>query len=293
MNKEKEKRAIEYLRVFEQEEPYWICYSGGKDSDVIRILAVLAGVKHECKHNLTTVDAPETVKYIKETIGKENIILPKETMWELIVREKTPPTRINRYCCRELKEQGGNGRLKVTGVRWEESYKRKENAGIVKVLGKPKTREKEAIENGVDFKISKQGGLILLGDNDKERRFVEMCYRTSNTTVNPIVDWTEKDVWEFLRYYGCESNPLYACGKKRIGCIGCPMNSSRKKEINDYPKYRDAYIRAFDKMIVARKASGKQVDERWKDGKSVMKWWVGEDPMQIDIEQYLKSTGKE
>ena len=73
MNIEKEQRAIKYLQSFEPEdEPYYLCYSGGKDSDCIRILAELAGVKHECKHNLTTVDAPETVYYVRETIGKEN-----------------------------------------------------------------------------------------------------------------------------------------------------------------------------------------------------------------------------
>ena len=43
---EKEKRAIGYLKAFEpKDEPYYLCYSGGKDSDCIRILAELAGVK--------------------------------------------------------------------------------------------------------------------------------------------------------------------------------------------------------------------------------------------------------
>lgn len=59
MNKEKEQIAIERLRAFEpKDEPYYLCYSGGKDSDAIRILAQIAGVKHEIHHNLTTVDAP-------------------------------------------------------------------------------------------------------------------------------------------------------------------------------------------------------------------------------------------
>lgn len=50
----KEKRAIEYLKAFEpKDEPYYLCYSGGKDSDCIRILAELAGVKTDIKHNLT------------------------------------------------------------------------------------------------------------------------------------------------------------------------------------------------------------------------------------------------
>ncbi|MDE5582450.1 MAG: hypothetical protein K2J08_01920 [Ruminococcus sp.] len=62
----KEKTAIERLKTFEPEtEPYYLCYSGGKDSDVIRILAQLAGVRHEIHHNLTSVDAPETIRYIK------------------------------------------------------------------------------------------------------------------------------------------------------------------------------------------------------------------------------------
>lgn len=64
--KEKEKIAISRLKSFEPEsEPYYLCYSGGKDSDCIRILAQLSGVKHEIHHNLTTVDAPETVQYVK------------------------------------------------------------------------------------------------------------------------------------------------------------------------------------------------------------------------------------
>lgn len=88
MNIEKEKRAIEYLKAFEPvNEPYYLCYSGGKDSDCIRILAELAGVKHDTVHNLTTVDAPETVKYIK-SIPNVQIDYPKRSMWQLIVDKK-------------------------------------------------------------------------------------------------------------------------------------------------------------------------------------------------------------
>ncbi|MBE6845336.1 MAG: hypothetical protein E7508_06460, partial [Ruminococcus sp.] len=58
--------AIQRLKSFEPvDEPYYLCYSGGKDSDCIRILAELANVKHDIVHNLTTVDAPETIQYIK------------------------------------------------------------------------------------------------------------------------------------------------------------------------------------------------------------------------------------
>ena len=159
MDIEKEKRAIQYLRSFEpEEEPYYLCYSGGKDSDAIRILAQLAGVKHECKHNLTTVDAPETVRYVRETIGKENINYPKESMWQLIVKKRMPPTRIARYCCEVLKERGGEGRLKITGVRWSEGTTRKKNRGLVNVIGKEKTMRKELAEDKVNFLLTHKGG---------------------------------------------------------------------------------------------------------------------------------------
>lgn len=156
---EKEKIAIQRLKAFEPEgEPYYVCYSGGKDSDVIKILTELAGVKREVVHNLTTVDAPETVQYIKKQ-NDVRISRPAESMWQLIVRKKMLPTRFVRYCCAELKERGGKGRVKVTGVRWAESNNRKENGGLIKIIGKPKTTLKMAEESNVNFiSTPKRGG---------------------------------------------------------------------------------------------------------------------------------------
>lgn len=251
----------------------------------------MAGVRHECKHNLTTVDAPETVRYVWKTIGRENIEYPELSMWELIVKKRMPPTRTKRYCCEALKERGGKGRVKVTGVRWEESTSRKESAGLVKIIGKAKTMQKLAEEKQLSYKKTKQGGLVMNNDNSETRRFVENCYRTTSTMVNPIVDWTDTDVWEFLHYYGCRSNPLYECGWSRIGCIGCPMQGFKgmKQDFSVYPKYRAAYVRAFDKMVKARKENGLRTDIAWIDGEHVMRWWVGDDPLQITLSDYLEN----
>ena len=293
MDRKKEQRAIQYLKHFEpQDKPYYLCYSGGKDSDAIRILAELAGVKHEIKHNLTTVDAPETVRYIK-SIPNVDIVRPELTMWELIAQKGAPPTRLARYCCEVLKERGGQGRIKVTGVRWAESLSRKENGGVIKIIGKPKTVQKLGEEVNANFLSTPKGGVVLNIDNDENRRFVEMCYRTTSTLLNPIVDWSTEDVWEFLKYYGCEANPLYQCGESRIGCIGCPMQSFKgmKKDFSKYPKYEKSYIRAFDKMLETRKEKGLKTLPSWKNGEHVMKWWIGEDPNQLTFfdfeEDYL------
>ena len=59
---DKVRLSIDRLRAFApKDDTYYLCYSGGKDSDVIRILATLADVPFEIHHNLTSVDAPETI----------------------------------------------------------------------------------------------------------------------------------------------------------------------------------------------------------------------------------------
>ena len=277
---EKVRVAIERFRAFEPPDGYYLAYSGGKDSDCIKILAGLAGVKYDAVHNLTTVDAPETIQYVKAQ--PDVIIRPSYdrdgkhiTMWNLIVRKGTPPLRISRYCCSELKETGGKGRVIVTGVRWAESVRRKASWDVVTFIGKPKATQKLAEELGADYDIGKQGAIVLNDDNDVNRRMVEHCYRTRKTMLNPIVEWTDEDVWAFLHHHGCNSNPLYECGFKRIGCIGCPMAGTRQREeeFARYPGYKQAYIRAFEKMLEARRLAGKE-SFMWETGEDVFHWWI-------------------
>lgn len=308
MNIENEKNAIKYLKLFEPEtEPYYLCYSGGKDSDVILTLAKLAGVNFEAVHNLTTVDAPETVNYVK---SKEDVRIdaPETTMWKLIVKKRMPPTGIVRYCCEELKERGGRYRKKITGVRWAESVNRKNNRGFVNISGREKTMRRLAEEAGVDYEENKKGGMVLNNDNAETRAFVDHCYRTTSVMVNPIVDWSDKDVWEFLHHYGMKSNPLYEVedtgetfcphGKSRIGCIGCPMQNGRrmKEEFIKYPKYRDNYLRAFKRMQEQRISDGLPPFGYDVYGemtaREIMMWWVEDDPRQLSLyePEYLKGA---
>lgn len=286
MNIEKEQQAIKWLQLFEpkaDEEPYYLAYSGGKDSDAILILAELAGVRYEAVHNHTTVDAPETVYYVR---SKPNVRInyPALSMWRLIVKKLMPPTRISRYCCDELKEHGGEGRRVVTGVRRAESVRRRESVGLAKILGKPKTTRRKAEELGTEYRVTKQGGLILNNDNTETRELVEHCVMRSKVMINPIYDWTDEDVWEFLGHYGCKSNPLYECGFKRIGCIGCPMASKhRYLEFARYPKYKENYIRAFDRMLQHRRELGKPAKD-WETGVDVFRWWMEEDFRQVTFD---------
>ena len=116
--------AIKLLREHEPPEGYFLCFSGGKDSVVIYDLAVKAGVKFDAHHNITTVEPPEIMKFIRDNYPDVESVHPKKSMYQLIVEKKIPPLRMSRYCCSELKEHAGKDRIKITGIRSEESPRR-------------------------------------------------------------------------------------------------------------------------------------------------------------------------
>ena len=127
---------------------------------------------------------------------------------------------------------------------------------------------------------------ILLGDNDDKRLLFENCRLKAKRTVNPIIDWTDKDVWDYISEQKIEVNPLYCEGFKRVGCIGCPMAGKRGRiiEFNRWPKYKDLYIAAFDRMLQERKIRGKE--SQWGNGLDVFNWWMEFDvlPGQMNFE---------
>lgn len=122
--------AMERMRTFADRavemhgDGYWLAFSGGKDSVVLLDLAERSGVPFTAHYNLTTVDPPEVVWFIK-SFAQVRIERPPFTMWQLIKRHHSPPRRQARYCCQELKERGGSGRMVLTGVRWAESVRRR------------------------------------------------------------------------------------------------------------------------------------------------------------------------
>lgn len=236
--KDKVQVAIERFRTFEPPEGYYLAFSGGKDSVVIRALADMAGVKYDAHYTLTSVDPPELVRFIKENHKDVEFDIPRDkdgkqiTMWNLIPRKKMPPTRIGRYCCAVLKESRGEGRFVVTGVRWAESHRRKSTRGGIE-LSKTKTGDR--------FKGDP--------DNPDNEKLARTCPTKGQRILNPIIDWEDDDVWEFIHRYDVPYCELYDKGYKRLGCIGCPMNNKQSEELERYPKYKRAYMRAFEELL--------------------------------------------
>lgn len=274
---DKEQKAIERIQLASKlslqkyGKPLICTYSGGKDSDVLLELFKRSGVPFEAHNSHTTVDAPETVYHIRKVFRElENeggcaiINMPtyageKTTMWKLIVRKRMPPTRMWRYCCQILKEQGGKNRMIATGVRWAESTQRKKRGEFEKLGKTVKDRFKTTSE------------IMLSNDNDEKRKFVEFCELKAETVVNPIIDWEDADIWEYY-YAECKyHNPFYEKGFERCGCIGCPLASraSRLKEFRYYPKYKQIYMHTFERMLENSDRATK-----WKSAQDVYDWWM-------------------
>ena len=291
MNPEKSEKAKRVLRLAAKmsrqyyNEPLIICYSGGKDSDVLLHLAVdtLDPADIYALNSHTTVDAPETVYHIREVFAelKEKGIQAEirkptykgepTTMWKLIQERNMPPTRIARYCCQVLKEASSPHRFCALGVRAAESAKRKGRDAFGTRGGDVQGRAFFSLDHAEEVYQEAQER-----DSVWDCKLIESAKKNDELICNPIYEWTDTDVWEYIRENGIKTNPLYVKGFHRVGCIGCPLGGwkSMLMEFEMYPKYKRAYIRAFDKMVERNMEKG--LKTRWKTGQEVFEWWVNE-----------------
>lgn len=243
-----------------------VCVSGGKDSSVIQELCVMAGVKCAFVHAHTSVDRPETVRFVRREMERMReagyefrVETPRredgrqKTMWNLIERLGFP-TRRARWCCAHLKEFSGEGKCVVTGVRWAESARRRRTRGVYEALS-DKLADKVTLNN----------------DNDMRRRLTEACVRQRKYVLNPIVDWSGEDVWEFIAERRLPVNPLYGLGYKRVGCVGCPMSRRGAEDLEALPGYKAAYVRAGGRHLEYRRRRG--LPTPWESAEEYYRWW--------------------
>lgn len=101
-----------------------IAYSGGKDSDVIDRLSILAGLNLERVYHVTTVDPPELVRHVRERGAFFDH--PGHNYFNEIAKRGLP-TRWRRWCCRMFKHGRTIAEVTVLGVRAAESARRRQS----------------------------------------------------------------------------------------------------------------------------------------------------------------------
>lgn len=202
----------------EHGQPLEICYSGGKDSDVILELAKMSGVDYRAIYKNTTIDPPGTIAHAR-AMGCE-VMQPKQTFRE-IMEKKGMPNRWRRFCCGILKEYKVLD-YAVVGIRRDES----------------RARSERYHEPEVCRVYNKTKGI-------KSRQYL------------PILEWSAQDVAEFLTERGVKCHSLYYDEQgdfhpeRRLGCMCCPLQSRNKRvqSFKENPRMVRFYIKAAQKYL--------------------------------------------
>lgn len=130
-----------------------------------------------------------------------------------------------------------------------------------------------------------------------KRRIVEACFKNDRKFyVNPIIDWSDEDVWEYIHKNKLKYCSLYDEGFKRLGCIGCPMagKEGREKEFARWPAYEKKFRTAFAAAAAAarylKNCSQEWADthpllQSWVDGEAMFNWWMKEQKHKDDPDQ--------
>ena len=256
---EKIKYSIQLLKKTEEmairldpENGFYLAFSGGKDSQVLYHIAKMAGVRFKAHMNLTIIDPPEVIRFVKKQYHDVEFIKPKMSIYDMAKKKGMLPTRIARWCCAEYKEVSGAGKVTIIGIRHAESVRRRKRNEI-------ETGDRKFSGNFDQWSEHKETMVTCVGGKDK-------------ILVSPIIHWTEKDVWDFLNSQDIPHCSLYDKGYRRIGCICCPMLSRNQKikEMQDFPHVQRNWENTIDWLMKNKWTKTQQL----KSKDLAFKWWI-------------------
>ena len=207
-------------------------FSGGKDSQVVYDLVKRSGIPFTAYYN-RAFESKETKEFIKRYYPEA--IWRQDHKFGFIENIRTVhlgllPTVQMAYCCDNYKHNPKYiDKCSIVGVRKQESNKRKDRTTLSIKNKTVKKKNKEVISE----------------------YFVENCQSLGTKSVIqllPIVDWSEENVWDYIKAHQLPINPEYN-HSKRVGCMVCPKGSFDRNYyyLMKYPKLIDAFILAREK----------------------------------------------
>lgn len=252
------RKAERLAMAYDSEDGYYLAFSGGKDSQCLYHVAKLAGVKFRAHMNLTSVDPPEVIRFVKRQYPDVELIKPKDSIFNIAVKKKILPTRIVRWCCEEYKETAGAGKVTLIGIRKAESSRRAKrneveinNHSFSGDLMGLEAYRKEMTEKAKRRKGDPDKKQVTIVNANGERTLG--CIRGKESLlISPIIHWTDADVWTFLHTLNIAHCELYDQGYTRIGCILCPMSQPRQKykEMERWPHVKRNWINAIKSIRI-------------------------------------------
>ena len=251
---------------------FYMAVSGGKDSQVLYHIAKLAGVRFKAHMNLTSVDPPEVIRFVKRNYPDVELIKPKMSIYDMAKKKHLMPTRRFRWCCAEFKETSGAGKVTLIGIRKEESTRRAKREEISTSI-----KGKRAEETFDQWSEHEEQMVTCVGGKDK-------------ILVSPIIYWTERDVWEFLNSNKIPHCELYDQGYTPIGCICCPMSQPRqkRKEVERWPHVKRNWIKTIQWLI-----DNGYINHNFSDAETGFRWWIsGKSFKQFYADEFLQQKIK-
>lgn len=246
-------RSERMAREYDPENGFYLAFSGGKDSLVLYHLARMAGVKFKAHMNLTSIDPPDVIRFVKQRYPSVELIKPKMSIYDMALKKHILPTRFMRWCCAEYKEMSGAGKVTLIGIRKGESAKRSKRNEV-------ETGNRKFSGNFDQFSEHRETMVTCVNGKDK-------------ILVSPILNWMEGEVWEFIHRYKVPYCKLYDEGYSRIGCILCPMSNRKQKlkDIRRFPHVKRKWVQTIQKLIDAG-----YLNHNFSDAEFGFNWWISD-----------------
>lgn len=241
-------RDIIERNYLEDDRPWLIGYSGGKDSSLLLQLVCEVFLKHKKNKRITVsfldtrLEKDSKLATIKESFTKfEQIGLitsitrcsPDHSFWSTVCGRGYPmPSMRLRYCTKDLKQVPGDKELKQIAVKFG-------GGRALKIIGMRKQegslRKKRLEERGAP-----------------ENKTV-LAKRLTLEALYPIANVTTDELWQYLKDIGafawgeptCELEERYSAGREsRDGCWICPF-LYKEEDMNKRCNEEQRRIREF------------------------------------------------